>query len=390
MFVRWFGSAMFAAGMVAMAVVPTGSVAIAAPQPAHPGVICDGTWHIVKTPVTKTHATWLQAVGAVSATDAWAVGSDNANPSNSYPHPRAEHWDGVSWSIVKAPLPNGSIGGSLQGIAVISSTDVWAVGWYKDFNAVDSVLVEHWTGSAWKLVSTGLLGTDVSANAVVAISAGDIWLVGIKGVSPRHTFTAHWDGVKWKTVASANQSGSVEDFLYRVSASSSTNVWAVGSWTDTGTSHGLIERWDGVAWKVVKSKAAFTLNGTAAISGSDAWAAGYDAAWSTLVIQHWNGTSWNLSTPPSTSQPTVGGMAAAATDDVWLAATTFGTSVRTVFMAHWDGGGWVEVPSQTPGTEVAIEMDGVAVTSDGGTAFAVGAYTKAENQNTRSLAEMWC
>jgi hypothetical protein len=230
----------------------------------------------------------------------------------------------------------------------------------------------------------------VSANAVVAISARDIWLVGIKGASPRLTFTAHWDGAKWNTVTSANQNGSVEDFLYGVSASSSTNVWAVGSWTDSSTSHGLIERWDGVAWKVVKSKAAFTLNGTAAISGSNAWAAGYDAAWSTLVIEHWNGTSWNLSLPPPTSEPTVGGMAAAASDDVWLAATSFGTSVRSVFMAHWDGGGWVEVPSQTPATQVAVEMDGVAVTSDGGTAFAVGVYSKADDLFTRSLAEIWC
>jgi hypothetical protein len=390
MFLRWLVSAGFVASTLVAGAVPTASVAPAAPQGARPAVTCDGTWHIVKTPVTTTHATTLHAVGAASATDAWAVGSDNANPSSGYPHPRIEHWDGVSWSIVKAPLPSGSIGGSLQGVAVISSTNVWAVGWYKDVNAVDSVLVEHWNGSAWKLVSTGLLGTNVSANAVVAISARDIWLVGIKGASPRLTFTAHWDGAKWKTVTSANQNGSVEDFLYGVSASSSTNVWAVGSWTDSSTSHGLIERWDGVAWKVVKSKAAFTLNGTAAISGSNAWAAGYDAAWSTLVIEHWNGTSWNLSLPPPTSEPTVGGMAAAASDDVWLAATTFGTSARSVFMAHWDGGGWVEVPSQTPATQVAVEMDGVAVTSDGGTAFAVGVYSKADDLFTRSLAEIWC
>jgi hypothetical protein len=370
--------------------LPTASVAIADPQVARPGVVCDGTWHIVKTPVKSTHETRFNAVGALSATDAWAVGSDNGTPNNSFPRPRAEHWDGASWSIVKTPLPSGSIGGSLQGVAAISSSDVWAVGWYKDVDGVDSVLIEHWTGSAWKLVSSGLLGTQVSANGIAAIDAGDIWLVGIKGISPRQTFTAHFDGVKWKIVPSPNQSGSVEDFLYSVSGTSSTDAWAIGSWTDTGTSHGLTEHWDGAAWKVVKSKPAFTLNGSAAVSGTEAWAAGYDAGWTTLVLQHWTGTAWSLTPPPPTNQPTVGGMAAAASDDVWLAATTFGTTVRTVFMAHWDGGGWVEVPSQTPAIEVAIEMSGVSVTSNGATAFAVGTYAKAENTWARTLAEIWC
>jgi hypothetical protein len=123
------------------------------------------------------------------------------------------------------------IGGSLQAVAVISSSDVWAVVWYKDVNGVDDALIEYWTGSAWKLGSSGLLGTDVSANGVVAISAETSGWSGLRA-SPPGTVTAHWDAAKWKTVQSTNQSGPVEDFLHSVRGTSRASVWAVGWWTE--------------------------------------------------------------------------------------------------------------------------------------------------------------
>jgi hypothetical protein len=387
---RSFWSATFVAAALVFSTLPTGSGAVAADRAARPAVACDGTWHIVNTPVRKTHATQSYGVAAVSGTDAWAVGSDQADPSSGYPSPRAEHWDGAAWTVVKTPLPSGAIGGSLQGVSVVSSSNVWAVGWYKDDLATNIALIEHWNGSKWKLVSSGLLGADVTANAVDALSANDIWLVGIKGVATRLSFTAHWDGSTWKSVTSPNQNGSVEDFLYSVSATSSTDVWATGAWTDSSTSHGLTQHWDGAAWKIVKPKAAFTLNGSAGISANEAWAAGYDAGWTTLIIEKWNGTKWATVPVPPTSQPTVGGLSAAASDDVWLAGTTFGRTIRNVLMLHWDGGSWVEVPSETPATQVAVDMAGVSVTANGSTAFAAGTYWKTESSFPQTVIEMWC
>jgi hypothetical protein len=60
----------------------------------------------------------LEAVTALSASDAWAVGvaysSTNATPLT-------EHWNGTQWSIIPSPIQgNGSLDGT--------STDVWAVG----------------------------------------------------------------------------------------------------------------------------------------------------------------------------------------------------------------------------------------------------------------------
>jgi hypothetical protein len=53
----------------------------------------------------------------------------------------------------------------------------------------------------------------------------------------------------------------------------------------------LVEHWDGTSWSVVSSpgpNSSRNLEGIAAISASDIWAAG------TIGIENWNGTSWSL------------------------------------------------------------------------------------------------
>src|SRR5262249_16355076 len=43
---------------------------------------------------------------------------------------------------------------SLQGVATVSTSNAWAVGYSGNVNAfVDQTLIEHWNGSSWHLVS---------------------------------------------------------------------------------------------------------------------------------------------------------------------------------------------------------------------------------------------
>src|SRR5687767_6531273 len=67
----------------------------------------------------------LNAVSGTSANDVWAVGvsHDGTPPSRTL----IEHWDGAQWSIVPSPSPDNQLN-ELRGVAAISATDAWAVG----------------------------------------------------------------------------------------------------------------------------------------------------------------------------------------------------------------------------------------------------------------------
>ena len=80
-----------------------------------------------------------------------------------------------------------------------------------------------------------------------------------------------------------------------MAATSSTNAWAVGLTYGT-SSKILIARWNGSAWKAVRSPSlrGSALTGVAATSAGNAWAVGYTGAPghpATLILQ-WNGTTW--------------------------------------------------------------------------------------------------
>jgi hypothetical protein len=59
------------------------------------------------------------------------------------------HWDGTSWAIVPSPNPSVSVGPTsvfnvLSATAAVSTADVWAVGYYSNGNAIET-LVERYT-----------------------------------------------------------------------------------------------------------------------------------------------------------------------------------------------------------------------------------------------------
>src|SRR5689334_20493178 len=55
------------------------------------------------------------------------------------------------WSVVPSPSP-GTSEDLLNGVAAVSSTDVWAVGDYYNGNSALLTLVEHWDGASWSVV----------------------------------------------------------------------------------------------------------------------------------------------------------------------------------------------------------------------------------------------
>jgi hypothetical protein len=129
--------------------------------------------------------------------------------------------------------------------------------------------------------------------------------VGDDGSS--HTLVEHWNGTAWSSQSSPNGGTSAND-LTGVSCVSATNCWAVGWYFDAAQSlaRNLIEHWDGGAWSVATNLAGSdnspqqndnALFGVTCLSASYCWAVGnYQQSGQPLrtLIDQYDGTSWSL------------------------------------------------------------------------------------------------
>ena len=234
-------------------------------------------WKII--PTAPVNSPSFSGVVALSATDAWAVGTF----SGQIPYaPLVEHWNGKKWSQIPVPYLQGSIGSFLNGITALSATDLWAVGTDdKGSSAPLSTLVEHWNGKNWKLVSAPSPGPSQNGlNSVTRIpNTNHLWAVGH---TEDQSLIEYWNGKKWGVVSAPVVSVSSE--LSGVIALSAKSAWVVGSYIDgQGNHYTLTEHWNGTAWKVVSSPNVTTysfLNKLARVPGTDTlWAVGnyYDS-----------------------------------------------------------------------------------------------------------------
>jgi hypothetical protein len=208
-------------------------------------VNCDAGFHFVGSP-NGSGANFLVATAAISANDVWAIG--NSTIAGPFDQTLAEHWDGTTWSIVPTPNP-GSTDNDLNGVAAISSNDVWVVGNY--FDSLIGAWLEfaaHWNGSNWTttIFNYGFLF------GVTALASNNVWAVGTTFFSPFTTVILHWDGSTWSVVTSQSPAA-YDNELFAISAFSSTDIWAVGEQESvaSGPLQSLAEHWNGTAWTTI-------------------------------------------------------------------------------------------------------------------------------------------
>jgi hypothetical protein len=214
------------------------------------------------TRVASPKAGVLYGVSADSPTDAWAVGYWG-RPTTEALLTVAMHWDGTSWTKVRTPNPAGSgidAENLLSGVTALSATNAWAVGSFKIFGGATTTLVLHWDGTRWSRVCSpspgGRSGGSVSElNGVSAASGRDVWAVGdsYNGSKERvKTLILYWDGGSWTKVPSPNPAGSTfpaVNRLYGVSADTGSDAWAVGQASSKPLrSTVLFLHWNGVGW----------------------------------------------------------------------------------------------------------------------------------------------
>ena len=166
---------------------------------------------------------------------------------------------------------------------------------------------------------------------------------------------------------------------------SADDAWAVGYYSDAKSARRvLVLHWDGGSWlparvpSLGRSRGAM-LFGVTATSARDIWAAGY------LIIQHiprtlvlhWNGSSWvRAAAPdPGSSGDILSGVAGTSPSNIWAVGQSKISADRSAgLILHWNGDSWTRMPSPTPDPGDSAVLVGVAASSTGGDAWAVGAY----------------
>jgi hypothetical protein len=379
------------------------------PSPTATPAPCTG-WRIIPSPTnTKYPNSSLSAVSALPPSAAWAVGGTfTQGQTTNQGEILIEQWDGSAWHIMASVTISH---GGLSSIAAISPRDIWAVGTQSQ---PGRPLIMHWDGTTWSVVPspspTGAWSAWLSG--VAAITSQDVWAFGGQFAAPpdqqpSQLLVEHWNGASWQIVSSPPLPPSTNlhngGALTAVHIPGTKQLWAVGGW-HTGVSMGpgqpLIERWDGTAWQIVPSPALPTgalggsWSGVVALSATNAWAVGSYALRNAMdfhpLVAHWDGTRWQI----VAANPDVYGMlesvAAAGTNDVRAAGwyvtgpgASSGTGQRVPLIEQWNGTAWQIAPTPalpSGGGLLSGSLSGsLSIATDGaGNYWAVSAYYNAE------------
>ncbi len=381
-----------AAALVLILLLPAGSLASTAAIPS-------------STCAPGTVPGLLAGVAASSSSDAWAAGISSTSTSV---QTLIEHWNGTAWCTVASPDPGSSSEtNQLAGVAAVSSSSAWAVGSYGT-STRSHTLIAHWNGTSWSQQASpnpAGFSSGSQLSGVAATSSSDAWAVGASSHSftNSRTLIAHWDGTAWTQVPSPNPGGtgsSSQNVLYSVTATSSSNAWAVGLYS-TGTGpNALVLHWNGTAWTQQPSPIQAELHSVAGAAPASAWAAGSMGGGPVFktLIEHWNGTAWSQQASPNPAGFAFGsqldGVAATSSSSAWAVGESVkdvGPSVSQTLIARWNGTAWAQVSSPNPGgtgSGSANFLLSVTATS-ASNAWAVGSYATSPTVNGHTLVVHW-
>jgi hypothetical protein len=356
---------------------------------------CDGEWQIVPAvdAVTRTNDyNSLNAVGALSATDVWAVGNFHRF-SDAADKTLAEHWNGTKWKLVPSPNPPSQTN-ILAGVAVVGSNDAWAVG-YEVINDSYQTLIEHWDGKGWTLAQNGTAKGLLAS--VAAVATNDVWAVGSTDYVG-NGLIEHWDGSAWTETTLPDQV-----YFRAVAVLGKNDVWAVGQRTNsTGIGDfSYAAHFDGNRWTHIPSPSPFRqhdldqdwLTSLTALSSSDVWAG---AVWRDgdygivdhTFTEHWNGEKWQVvgsRNPGGNSRYNdFWGIAGLGAGGVWAVGQTGYTNFQPL-VEKWDGTNWHLVKSPPAADGV---LQGIARIPSLPALMATGSQYK--QTYTGTLAEYAC
>jgi hypothetical protein len=330
----------------------------------------------------------LLGIDASSPDDVWILG--HVFSSDAGGQQALFRWDGTDWHRLDGPVP------PITDIAVVSPTDVWGIG-----GDIGQARIFHWDGTAW-METAHRDPPGASFTGIDALSADDVWVVGVKfgaeyapDTVGNDTLVEHWNGTRWSVLASPNATRRA-NWLNGVVALSTSDIWATGYSEDaTEGPKTMTLHWDGAAWAIVPSpnrgSAGNVLWGAGTDGTGGVWAAGHswddsDAQLEALYMG-WNGKAWRIVPPPrgDASHQTPSTLDGSAANDVWAVGSDASGSF---LIAHWDGSVWRAVKAELPpGSEDAnLSLHDVVAPSPDD-AWAVGGYQLTRRAGSLHIVE---
>jgi hypothetical protein len=344
-------------------------------ESASPTPTCEPSWELVPSANVPETPVTLSGITALSASEAWAVGSagDPLEPSDVV----IERWDGVEWTNVEAPSPGVFIN-ELRGVDASGPNDVWAVG-RTSSGFGGSPLVLHYDGTDWLNVPLPA-EVDGTMNDVAAISPSDVWVVGFVGdpaASLERAVVLHWDGQLWAVVDVQRAIGGGKALLRDIDAVSATDLWVVGYQHNQP----LILRFDGEAWSKSATEIPGELTAIEGFTTGEAFAVG-------APIQRFNGTAWTESATirGETALVDVAGVAAT---DIWSVGSRPAGNAGSVRIAvvRWNGQRWAFVDGPpVGGNDVLTAVDALP----DGTVLGVGYKDVETGRRTLAMRGVTC
>lgn len=218
--------------------------------------------------------------------------------------------------------------------------------------------------SIFQVVATPNENFDNNLQAASASSPTDIWAVGES--------TIHYNGTKWTAYEAPMISGNFTGFLGGVVDISPTVAWAAGTINIGEANPGqVIEFWNGTKWSVYPGPTFAagdqpSLYGMTSTSANDIWAVGSLLSNADnqifALFEHWDGTNWQASTVGA-GVPFLQGTYADAKNDAWAVGYNAEIIDENVTLAmHWNGTNWTQVSTPNTG-EGDNELNGVVALS---------------------------
>jgi hypothetical protein len=288
----------------------------------------------------------VASVAALSPGDAWQAGTECGHPCDTSTL-LVGHWNGTRWSLVTPPAEfvNNAEEASAAAVAPVSASAAWVF-------ADENVVVNHSfallrSGSSWAPVTE--LATGTSITTAVAPGAKDAWAFG-ENVGSFTPYAVHYNGTAWSAVPF----GAVAT---AASAVSPASIWVIGNAPAVPRSRlrVTIEQYNGKTWR----KAALpkiTLPAGEVLDASAIDAAGPDDVWATavpvslttggtepgIVALHYNGKTWAQVTVPYPVYSVYGPFLIApdGKNSIWLAADQLVKGAYRPYLYHDSGGHW--------------------------------------------------
>jgi hypothetical protein len=233
----------------------------------------------------------------------------------------------------------------MQDVVALSASDVWTVGITYPNDHPHAQLL-HWNGKTWHAIALPpklVVESQGTQDMIAATSDKDLWLAVQVGGPFGTTHLLHWNGTAWnQNVVLAKQQQA-----YSFTAVSPTDYWAVMS--DGGPiapNPMFIWHYDGSKW--TKVSLGFEEDAVSSYR-STLWVAGADDSGANIVIKHLTGGKWVTQSLPKQTLPVganyvVQAIQQVSRTDVWAEAAIYsGFSTGQLVMLHYNGRAWSNV-----------------------------------------------